>query len=522
MPKPKTFLKESKPKKKAAKQVYRLQHFLCYPGPLLITKTSQAPVTADDFLAAGVELEEAGEKWRAGDAVKAMRFFQRAIFNYDDGLSKHPTSFDLAYNKARVQYEITQHPKLAAQLPAPQADMLQVALQSHRDALRLDQDNPDVLFNSGQVLNSLAEAIADSKHPGDEQLMQASTYLQEAIELFQRCLVLQEMRYTEMEEQIDRMETAGSESQLQKTPQQPTDQPQTGNAEHADDSQEQWAAIVEPVTKNTLVDTAVAQLDTLTTLCNLLTFNPSGGGVGWVQEYSSELVQIRLPTYVEGSDRQYEAGLARARLISAMHEVLYRGGHTDVQTYQQEVGQAFGPDLDVSADPEGLCNKAEALTSLNGALADVPPYGDDAALKLSLSVRWQSLSTALNALTAASKLPNADNLPKIHLARGDVEMHRWRLGTAPWNYAMAQQHGTVLLRNAQTYYRGAAALARRDGAPEEGRDGSFKEAIAAAIEGQKAKLDQIKTARLEQLVGVAQDMVEDGMVEGTDMSALVS
>lgn len=423
--------------------------------------------------------------------------------------------------RARVQYEITQHPKLAAQLPAPQAEILQIALQSHRDALKLEQDNADALFNSGQVLNSLAEAISDSKHPDDEQLMQASTYLQEAIELFQRCLVLQEMKYTEMQEQIEQMESVGPETQApQHIPQ--SAEPRVGEAQAENEEQEQWAAIVEPVTKNTLVDSAVAQLDTLTTLCNILTFNPSGGGVGWVQEYSSGLVQTRLPAYVEGSDRQYEAGLARARFICALHEVLYRGGHTDVQTYQKEVGQAFGPELDVSVDPEGLCHKAEALTSLNGALADVPPSDDAEAFQISLNVRWQSLSTALNALTAASKLPNADNLPKIHLARGDTEMHRWRLGTAPWNYAMAQQNSATLLRNSQTYYRGAAVLARRDGAAEEERDGSCKEAIAAAIEGQKAKLDQLKATSLEQLVAVATDMVDDGMVEGTAMSSFIS
>lgn len=46
-----------------------------------------------------MELEEAGEKWRAGDAAKSMRFFMRAISNYDEGLQKHPAAFDLAYNK---------------------------------------------------------------------------------------------------------------------------------------------------------------------------------------------------------------------------------------------------------------------------------------------------------------------------------------------------------------------------------------------------------------------------------------
>jgi hypothetical protein len=48
---------------------------------------------------AGVEQEEGGEKWRAGDAIKAMRFFMRAIEIYDIGLAEHPNSFDLAYNK---------------------------------------------------------------------------------------------------------------------------------------------------------------------------------------------------------------------------------------------------------------------------------------------------------------------------------------------------------------------------------------------------------------------------------------
>ncbi|KAJ5222785.1 Tetratricopeptide-like helical [Penicillium citrinum] len=486
MPKPKSLLKDFKPKKKAAKQ--------------------STPVTADDFLAAGVELEEAGEKWRAGDAAKSMRFFMRAITNYDDGLQKHPTAFDLAYNKARVQYAITQHPKLAAQLPAPQTEILQVALQSHRDALSLDQDNADVLFNSGQVLTSLAEAIADTKHPGEEQLMQASTYLQEAIELFQRCLVLQEMKKNNLKLR-NRSHSHNPQNKLLS--------PRTIPQEH-------WAAIVEPVTKNTLVDTAVAQLDTLTALCNLLTSNPAAGGVGWVQEYSSELIQTRLPAYVEGSDRQYEAALSRAKLICAIHEVLYRGGHTDVQTYQQEVGQAFGADLDVSADPEGLCHKADALTSLNAAFAEVPPHEDPETLELSITARWQSLSAALDALTAASKLPNAENLPKIHLARGDAEMQRWRLGRQPWNHAMAKQNGATLLRNAQTYYRGAAALARRDGAVIEERDGSCKEAIASAMEGQNTKLQDLKMKSLDQVITVATEMVEDGMVEATEMSALIS
>lgn len=61
------------------------------------SKTAGPPSTADEYLAAGVEFEEAGEKWRAGDAAKSARFFSRALETYSEGLSKLRT-FDLAYN----------------------------------------------------------------------------------------------------------------------------------------------------------------------------------------------------------------------------------------------------------------------------------------------------------------------------------------------------------------------------------------------------------------------------------------
>lgn len=51
------------------------------------------------LLKAAVELEEAGEKWRAGDPQKALRFFTKAVELYDAGLRTHSESFDLAYNK---------------------------------------------------------------------------------------------------------------------------------------------------------------------------------------------------------------------------------------------------------------------------------------------------------------------------------------------------------------------------------------------------------------------------------------
>lgn len=77
MPPKKTFLKP-KPKSKAK---------------------AQEPQSENDFLEAADEFEQAAGKWRAGDAAKATRFFNRAIDMYNEGLKRFPTSFDLAYNK---------------------------------------------------------------------------------------------------------------------------------------------------------------------------------------------------------------------------------------------------------------------------------------------------------------------------------------------------------------------------------------------------------------------------------------
>lgn len=452
-----------------------------------------------------------------------MRFFMRAIANYDDGLRRFPTAFDLAYNKyaipiipaplgtnttrARIQYEIIQHPKLAAELQSPPQDVLQVALQSHRVALNLAQDNHDALFNTAQVLTSVAELTAESRHPSQDQFSYAVECLQEAIELFQRCLVLQELRFTESQEQISQLGSDGSQAAVEDTTEQ-----------EPSDPQEQWVAIVEPVTKDSLVDTAVAQVDALTTLCNLLASNP-GTGISWVEEYSSELIQAKLPAYLEGSNRHHEASLARAKFACALSEVLYRTQRIDVVTYHQEVSRAYGSDLDLSTDPDGLCSKADGLTSFNTAVADLPP-NDPGAPSKSLDLRWQALSSALDALTAASRIPNANHLPKIHLERGDVELTRWRLGLPPWNYAMAQQNAPTLIQNAQTYYRGAAALARRDGWPDEARDGTCKEALAAALGGQKAKLEELKSTAPKELSAVVADMVEEGFEFPGDLELL--
>ena len=129
-----------------------------------------------------------------------------------------------------------------------------------------------------------------------------------------------------------------------------------------------------------------------------------------------------------------------------------------------DFGNANSESLQVSGlneNPEGLVNKAEAFIAYNSSLRHYP-YPEEATKDV-LQSRWQALSTALNALTTASKIPSADNLPKIHLARGDTELLRFQLGQPPANFGAAAKNGIVLVKNSEKFYRGAKALATSSG-----------------------------------------------------------
>ena len=234
------------------------------------------------------------------------------------------------------------------------------------------------------------------------------------------------------------------------------------------------------------------------------------------------LLKEKIASYIEGTGRQHELLLARAKFISAMTEISYRSGRIDLETYKRELSYAYENDLDLSNDPDGLCSRAEALIAFNSAVSDAALLHQPDTLAQSTVLRWQALSSALDSLSAASKLPQAENLPKVHIARGDVEVSRWQLGRPPWNYAASSGNASTLLKNAQTYYRGATALAQRDGAASEEKDASIKEAIALALAGDRNKMDQLMANAKDSVVGVAEEMIEEGLVTAADMEGLVT
>jgi hypothetical protein len=408
------------------------------------------------------------------------------------------------------------HPVLVKQIQGPLLSVLEETLASHRYALGLDQDNADTLFNTAQVLTSIAEEVAK-----DDSLSDASTvsYLEESLELLQRCLALQEFRYTESQEQaaeaLQVLDEAGEQGGFMNEVSQPGQDSDDGLED------ERWASIVEPVTKDTLIDTGLAQLSALTTLCGILGSSPQAPNVpslAWIEEYSSTLLSVKLPTLVEGTERSVEAGIARAVFITAMLEAGYRKGQIDVQTYRQETDAAFAK-IPISTSFDASMAQAASLFAFNIALSEserLPTAGIDLA-----SLRWKALATALSNLATASKLPDlaAEDISRTHQLRGDASLYQYQLSKPPVAYPPAVKHSAALLKNAEVFYRNASRLTYDD---EERDKSKLHEAIVMLLAGNtqvgRGQIETLATNRNDPWLRKRIDeVVADDLLSGDDL-----
>ena len=67
----------------------------------------------------------------------------------------------LKFVRARLQYELSQQPRLLEHLPSPLLDVLHAALNSHRHALNLKPEDADTLLyvSTSLLLQRVAELI---------------------------------------------------------------------------------------------------------------------------------------------------------------------------------------------------------------------------------------------------------------------------------------------------------------------------------------------------------------------------
>lgn len=337
-------------------------------------------------------------------------------------------------------------------------EALQGALEAHQYALNLDQDNADTIFNTAQVLTSIAEIHA--RDGADQQALQT---LEQALELQTRCLALQELKLEEAAQQQADLNTQSDDDVGG------VDLPKLEDAEKSsavNSNEEQWFSIVEPVTKETLIDTILAQLGTLTTLCSILSSlaNPAlSSSLAWVEEFSTKLVKTKLPVLVQGAtpERVQEVALTSAIFVSNLLEAGYRMESIDAETYKRERDEAFkSPELGLNGSFAALSANASSLISFSAALKD----RENLSMGSHASQSWNTLSAAIANLAAAANIsePIPDEIAETHLLRGNCSLLQYRLGRPPVSYQPAAKNEVQLLKNAAVFYRNASKLYQDD------------------------------------------------------------
>ncbi|PVI02329.1 hypothetical protein DM02DRAFT_717422 [Periconia macrospinosa] len=471
------------------------------PKPKGKINKAQDPQSENDFLEAADEHEQAAGKWRAGDAAKATRFFNRAIEVYNEGLKRFPRSFDLAYNKANLEYNLTQDMRILPHL-GPKIALLEETLESHRAAMQLaPPTNTDILFNTAQVLTSLAEAALEAETQQFSKVP-ARTLLEEATDLFAQCLLSQEKEYEKVEAEIAQamkaQQESGQDIHAQSSASAHEDEGNMETESTGSSGPDEWATVEEPLTPETILETCTAHLGALTALLPL--YDPADTQAIQSKTHQGEYTANKaIPVFIERvqtspfkkehddkstagptlslsstpASEEFETSpkddalLAAATFQAASIEFQYRAAQLSATQYATTIEAIFStltskPESPSQQDQSAYLNAvsayADALIDLASAISDISP-----SVPTDAEIQWTSLTHAQKLLTSLTTsnppiLP-ASRLADIFLARGDIELFRFHLSFTPVGAAKSAwvNSRAVLVANAGVYYRGARA-----------------------------------------------------------------
>lgn len=391
--------------------------------------------------------------------------------------------------------------------------------------------------NTAQVLRSLAEGIEQDKaeHKNYEPLRM----YQDAFELFEKCLNAQEemlakARLDDADVSFDEADSHDEDTKMADAHGQPAS------------PEEKWFAIVEDVNEETILDTIIELAGTMTSICALIC-NQDVDEVKFIHEnyhinlerideYFKKTIHTKLHTYIkpDSPSRKDEIMLAVANYTCAYAEASFHTGRTSILNYDKEVKLAFSPERLSSIttesrllnSPEALCDKANAeisfALSVQSKLHVLLAPGSLCTLDLLNDLRWTHLTSALEAATEASKQEKHEPriLPRIHLLRGDCEVLRYRLREAPCNYVLAVRCREKLLKNADKYYRGAAAFAQNESAAEEHNEATVKAAVVWALLGNGERLGQLAAKNLDMLRDEVEEMRDEELLSKEDVEVI--
>jgi uncharacterized membrane protein YebE (DUF533 family) len=438
-------------------------------------------------------------------------------------------------------------------------DLLKETLNAHRVALGINMQNADVLFNTAQVLTTLAEEVTATEPVEPDVKAQATSLLQEAVELFASCLARQEMDFTDLISLQDMATSTAVEDDEMVEDTSEVTEPST------EETPEQWATVIEPVTASTLLDTAIAQLRSLAVLATTVAPTESST-LATISELANSLVLHKLPYYTSlvpevvheekdtpstpflsvsnstssfhsnksakqqpsnpKSEAIVDANLAVAEFAVSMAEAEFTSNLIDISAYHSKVTASYGPHVPLqSADstategPRVLFDYANALLSFSDTLEEVDHT-------LAPQYRWQALTLADSLLARAIKaiqsshaaMPDGCSIPKLYLQRGDIELQRVRVASLPSSSTEISKDISTLLKNAGIFYRGARGFAESEGDHKIAAEAGIKAGVVLVIEqarggtapGMKEVVDKYTVDLVRSVVG---DMTADGLID---------
>lgn len=388
-------------------------------------------------------------------------------------------------------------------------------------------------------MRSLAEGIEQDK--ADTKNEESLRIYQEAFEIFEKCLKSQE-------ETLAKASFEDADFFLVEAASYDEDTEMADAHIQPASPEEKWVAIVEGVSEDTILDTIIELIGTMTNICALICNQDMDEvkaidetyhiNLERIDEYFRKTVHPKIHKYMkpDNANREGEIMLAVANYTCAYAEASFRTGRTSILDYDKEVRLAFSPERLSSIStgsrllnsPEALCDKANAEISFALSIQLQLPIllaADSLCCNLELlnNLRWTHLTTALEAATEASKqdIHEPGILPRIHLLRGDCEVLRYRLREAPCNYVLAIKSRERLLKNADKYYRGAAAFAQNENAAEEEHnEATVKSAVVWALLGYGDRLDKLAAKNLDMLRDELKEMGDEELLSKEDLEVI--
>jgi hypothetical protein len=435
-------------------------------------------------------------------------------------------------------------------------------LNSHRFAISLNPTNTDILFNAAQVLTSLAEASLES---GTQETNKGSAraLLEEAVDIFSRCLEKQQREYEQMQAEIAKAKASGEyqeawEGGVSSDNNQAVREQETEAASSSPETPGDWATVEEPLTPEAILETCTAQLGALTTLLGL--YDPSDlANIEKKAHDGSDTATAKIPTLIKLMDSnpstraqdepkagptlsigataveevtttaKDDAILAIANFQTTIAEVTYRNGRSDSAQYAQNVEQIFsklnsstkGIASSELADANIRSSYSDALIDLASALADGTQYSPSSpTFSTDTMIQWTALTQAQTFLTQLASAPytsvlSASRLADVFLARGDIDLFRFRIGLFSSAKPAWVKSKPVLVGNAGVFYRGARTYAEKAGAMEVRVTADAKAIVAEILKEVAGGSQDVKShwkGRSADVSKVLEQMVQEGIV----------